>query len=88
MSGCNSVFQCMMAAFVAIQLFASVPTVAADDTVADWRVENYPAMFHIIFWLSIVLIAALWAICYAMMNMDVGEDGIIYKTTSQRKKNE
>ncbi|VDD83477.1 unnamed protein product [Mesocestoides corti] len=46
------------------------------------------AMFNIIFWLSLVLILAVWAVSYGMWNMDPGRDGILYRMTPGRPKTE
>lgn len=47
---------------------------------------DYPVIFNIILWFSIVLIFALIAICVAIADMDPGRDSIIYRMTSTRMK--
>ncbi|XP_063705979.1 ATPase H(+)-transporting accessory protein 2 [Culicoides brevitarsis] len=44
--------------------------------------KNYPVVFNIIFWFSIVMIFSLFAISLAIGNMDPGRDSIIYRMTS------
>lgn len=48
--------------------------------------ENYPIIFNIIFWFSVVMIFSLLAISLAIGNMDPGRDSIIYRMTSTRMK--
>ncbi|KAJ2947457.1 hypothetical protein O0L34_g17241 [Tuta absoluta] len=49
---------------------------------------DYPAIFNIILWFSVVMIFTLVAITYAVMDMDPGRDSIIYRMTSTRMKKE
>merc|ERR1711970_221625 len=48
--------------------------------------ENYPAIFNIVLWGSIVLSLAILAISVAMATMDPGRDSIIYRMTNPRMK--
>lgn len=48
--------------------------------------SDYPAIFNIILWLSIVLALSILAISLAMWNMDPGRDSIIYRMTTMRMK--
>ncbi|XP_063845262.1 renin receptor-like [Scylla paramamosain] len=48
--------------------------------------SDYPAIFNIILWLSIVLVLAILAISMSMWNMDPGRDSIIYRMTTMRMK--
>jgi len=48
--------------------------------------EDYPAIFNIIVWLSIVLFIAVMATSVAMATMDPGRDSIIYRMTTMRMK--
>lgn len=64
--------------------------VATDDdkkyNIAPAYDENYPVIFNIIFWFSVVMIFSLLAISLAIGNMDPGRDSIIYRMTSTRMK--
>ncbi|KAG7155914.1 ATPase H(+)-transporting accessory protein 2-like [Homarus americanus] len=48
--------------------------------------SNYPAIFNIILWLSIILFLAVLATSVAMATMDPGRDSIIYRMTNPRMK--
>lgn len=48
--------------------------------------DQYPAMFNLIFWTSLILGLAVFGIAYGMWNMDPGLDTVIYRMTSQRIK--
>ena len=50
--------------------------------------DQYPAMFNLIFWTSLILAVALIGIVYGMMSMDPGLDTVIYRMTSNRIKKE
>lgn len=50
--------------------------------------SNYPVIFNIILWFSVVLVFALLAISIAIATMDPGRDSIIYRMTSNRMKKE
>jgi len=48
--------------------------------------EDYPAMFNIIFFISLLLSLTVFAIALGMWFIDPGRDSIIYRMTSQRMK--
>lgn len=48
--------------------------------------SNYPVIFNIILWFSVVLVFSLLAISIAIATMDPGRDSIIYRMTSTRMK--
>ncbi|KAK7090440.1 renin receptor-like [Littorina saxatilis] len=48
--------------------------------------SDFPAMFNIILWMSVLLIVVIFIISYGMWNIDPGRDSIIYRMTSQRLK--
>ncbi|XP_035900358.1 ATPase H(+)-transporting accessory protein 2 isoform X1 [Anopheles stephensi] len=48
--------------------------------------SNYPVMFNIILWFSVVLVFSLIAISIVIGTMDPGRDSIIYRMTSTRMK--
>ncbi|CAF0728420.1 unnamed protein product [Brachionus calyciflorus] len=48
--------------------------------------DQYPAMFNLIFWTSLILGLAVFGISYSMWNMDPGLNTVIYRMTSQRIK--
>lgn len=50
--------------------------------------SNYPVIFNIILWFSVVLVFSLLAISIAIATMDPGRDSIIYRMTSTRMKKE
>lgn len=52
---------------------------------ADLTSENYPVVFNIIFWFSLVMIFALLAISLALSNVE-DKDSIIYRMTGARGK--
>ncbi|XP_034256114.1 ATPase H(+)-transporting accessory protein 2 [Thrips palmi] len=60
----------------------STATVDAPDAYS----EDFPVIFNIILWFSIVLVFALIAISVAIADMDPGRDSIIYRMTSTRMK--
>ncbi|KAF5395554.1 hypothetical protein PHET_07184 [Paragonimus heterotremus] len=51
----------------------------------DFR-DDYPELFNIILWTSIVLILIVWGVSWGIWNMDPGRDGIIYRGTAVRPK--
>lgn len=53
---------------------------------AEFYRDQYPAIFNILFWLSLVLAIVVYAIAYNMWYMDPGLDTVIYRMTSQRIK--
>ncbi|KAK8719928.1 hypothetical protein OTU49_013685, partial [Cherax quadricarinatus] len=48
--------------------------------------SDYPAIFNIILWLSIILAISILATSVAMATMDPGRDSIIYRMTNPRMK--
>jgi len=48
--------------------------------------SDYPAMYNIVMWLSVVLIVAVFVIAYGMWNIDPGRDSVIYRMTTHRLK--
>lgn len=48
--------------------------------------DDYPVIFNIILWFSVVLAFSLLAISYTIGYMDPGRDSIIYRMTSTRMK--
>lgn len=55
---------------------------------APFYSDQYPAMFNLIFWTTLILAVAIIGITYGMMNMDPGLDTVIYRMTSNRIKKE
>lgn len=52
------------------------------------RTENFSAMFAVITFITIVLLAAVFGISWAMWTMDPGKDSIVYQMTAPRMKTE
>jgi len=48
--------------------------------------DQYPAIFNLLFWTTLLIALAIFAIVYGMFNMDPGLDTVIYRMTSQRIK--
>lgn len=63
------------------------PTNSSDLNLATNYSNNFPYLFNIILWLSIIFAVAVLAISYMIGSMDPG-DTIIYRMTSQRIKME
>ncbi|XP_076454294.1 renin receptor-like [Babylonia areolata] len=61
-------------------------TIKKDYNLAWDYHDDFPAMFNIILWLTVVLAIAVFVIAYGMWNIDPGRDSIIYRMTSQRLK--
>lgn len=59
-----------------------------DFNIAKKYDANYPVIFNIILWFSVVLVFSLLAISIAIATMDPGRDSIIYRMTSNRMKKE
>jgi renin receptor len=53
---------------------------------AEFYRDQYPALFNIFFWLTLILAVTIYAIAYNMWYMDPGLDTVIYRMTSQRIK--
>lgn len=58
-----------------------------DHNLADLASANYPVIFNIIFWFSLVMIFSLIAISLALGNVE-DKDSIIYRMTGSRGKKE
>lgn len=56
-----------------------------DYNLADLTSKNYPVVFNIIFWFSLIMIFALIAISLALSNVE-DKDSIIYRMTGARGK--
>jgi renin receptor len=52
---------------------------------AELTSKNYPVVFNIIFWFSLIFIFALLAISLALSNVE-DKDSIIYRMTGARGK--
>jgi renin receptor len=50
--------------------------------------DMYPVIFNIILWTMIAMGLAIFAISWGIWHMDPGRDSLIYRMTSQRKKND
>lgn len=62
---------------------------AGDQSIVNRAVlysDNYPVMFHLLFWTSLILGLAVIGIVCGMSSMDPGLDTVIYRMTSQRIK--
>ncbi|XP_027229253.1 ATPase H(+)-transporting accessory protein 2-like [Penaeus vannamei] len=57
-----------------------------DYNLATQYTSDYPAIFNIVLWLSIILLLAVLATSVAMATMDPGRDSIIYRMTNPRMK--
>lgn len=56
-----------------------------DYNLAELTSQNYPVVFNIIFWFSLIMIFALLAISLALSNVE-DKDSIIYRMTGARGK--
>ena len=52
------------------------------------RTDHFNAIFGIIAFITIALLAAVYGISWAMWTMDPGEDSIVYQMTAPRIKTE
>lgn len=57
-----------------------------DYNIAKKYDSNYPVIFNIMLWFSVILVLSLLAISMAIATMDPGRDSIIYRMTSTRMK--
>ncbi|XP_068233147.1 ATPase H(+)-transporting accessory protein 2-like [Palaemon carinicauda] len=57
-----------------------------DLNLASEYSSDYPAVFNIILWLSVILIFFIAFTSFAMATMDPGQDSIIYRMTNPRMK--
>lgn len=55
---------------------------------AEFYSDQYPAIFNILFWTTLLIALAIYGIVYGMYSMDPGLDTVIYRMTSQRVKKE
>ncbi|CAG5088738.1 Similar to ATP6AP2: ATPase H()-transporting accessory protein 2 (Drosophila melanogaster) [Cotesia congregata] len=62
------------------------PVELKDVNLAKKYSANYPVIFNIFLWFSIIFVFSLIAICIAIADMDPGRDSIIYRMTSNRMK--
>ena len=62
------------------------PDVLNPLNLAPIYTANYPVIFNIILWFSVILAFSLIAISIAISTMDPGRDSIIYRMTSTRMK--
>jgi len=60
--------------------------IPANLNLAQSYSDDYPVIFNIILWFSVVLTFSLLAISYTIGYMDPGRDSIIYRMTSTRMK--
>ena len=71
-------------------LKASAPKLSNQEknitNIAVFYSDQYPAMFNLLFWTSLILAIAVAGISIAMCSMDPGLDTVIYRMTSQRIK--
>ncbi|XP_057332200.1 ATPase H(+)-transporting accessory protein 2 isoform X1 [Microplitis mediator] len=62
------------------------PVELKDANLAKKYSANYPVIFNIFLWFSVIFVFSLIAICIAIADMDPGRDSIIYRMTSNRMK--
>ncbi|XP_053688582.1 ATPase H(+)-transporting accessory protein 2 [Sabethes cyaneus] len=67
---------------------AETPKQSTDYNLAQKYDSNYPVIFNIVLWFSVILVFSLLAISIAIATMDPGRDSIIYRMTSTRMKKE
>ncbi|XP_058463524.1 ATPase H(+)-transporting accessory protein 2 [Malaya genurostris] len=65
---------------------AEPPKQTDDLNIAQKYDSNYPVIFNIVLWFSVILVFSLLAISIAIATMDPGRDSIIYRMTSTRMK--
>ncbi|XP_008546785.1 ATPase H(+)-transporting accessory protein 2 [Microplitis demolitor] len=65
---------------------SSAPISLKDVNLAKKYTANYPVIFNIFLWFSVIFVFSLIAICIAIADMDPGRDSIIYRMTSNRMK--
>jgi renin receptor len=59
---------------------------ANNITIAPMYSDEYPVMFNLFFWTSLVLGIIVIAIVYVFLTLDPGADTIIYRMTAPRLK--
>lgn len=57
-----------------------------DLNLASEYSSDYPAVFNIVLWISLILIIFIAFTSFAMATMDPGQDSIIYRMTNPRMK--
>ncbi|CAF0802734.1 unnamed protein product [Rotaria sordida] len=60
--------------------------VSANVTIAPMYSDDYPVMFNLFFWTSLVLALIVISIVYVFLTLDPGADTIIYRMTAPRLK--
>jgi len=68
---------------------AQTPKILVTNSILNAAIfysDQYPAIFNLLFWTSLLIALAVFAIVYGMFNMDPGLDTVIYRMTSQRIK--
>jgi len=55
-------------------------------TIATMYSDEYPTMFNIFFWVSLVFAIIVISIVYVFLTLDPGADTIIYRMTAPRLK--
>ena len=55
-------------------------------TIATMYSDEYPVMFNLFFWTSLVLVLVIISIVYVFLTLDPGADTIIYRMTAPRLK--
>ncbi|CAF3378826.1 unnamed protein product [Rotaria sp. Silwood1] len=63
-----------------------VETTSANITIAEMYSDEYPVMFNLFFWTSLVLALIVISIAYVFLTLDPGADTIIYRMTTPRLK--
>ncbi|CAF4619043.1 unnamed protein product [Rotaria sp. Silwood1] len=63
-----------------------VETASANITIAEMYSDEYPVMFNLFFWTSLVLALIVISIAYVFLTLDPGADTIIYRMTTPRLK--
>ena len=58
----------------------------ANITIATMYSDEYPTMFNLFFWTSLVLVLIVISIVYVFLTLDPGSDTIIYRMTTPRLK--
>lgn len=64
----------------------ATPAASNEHGIVDGYDSNYPVIFNIVLWFTILMLLVLLAISLAIGGMDPGRDSIIYRMTSTRMK--
>jgi hypothetical protein len=59
---------------------------SSNVTIATMYSDEYPVMFNLFFWTSLVLVLIVISIVYVFLTLDPGADTIIYRMTAPRLK--